>query len=193
MKLILATTSASRIDVFQKLGIPFESEGSNVDEYTADRPSDPAELTEYLAKLKAEAVAKNHTEGIIIGFDSVGIFEGKILEKPKSREEAFARLQNMAGKNYSYVTGVYVINLWNGKIFSDTVETKITLRKYTDDEINYYLNNCDEKYKITAHGFNTMSYYSMTFIENIYGEPFNLRGIPVSKIIEMLKEIGYEI
>ena len=62
MKLILATVSPYRIDAFKKLGIDFVAEGSNVDEENANRPADPVELTKYLARLKAEAVAQRHTE-----------------------------------------------------------------------------------------------------------------------------------
>jgi septum formation protein len=193
MRLILATTSANRIEMFRKLWIAFEAKGSDVDEYAADRPSNPEALVKYLSKLKAEAVAKNHTEWIVVGFDTVGFFDGEILEKPQSREEAFARLQRMAGQNYSYITGIYIINLWDGKILSDTVETKITLRQYSEDEINYYLDNCNKKYKTAAHGFNTMDYYSMSFVESIHGDPFNIHWSPVSKIMWMLKEVGYSV
>jgi len=66
MQIILATTSPYRIEVFTKSNIPFIAEGSEVDEYTGDRPTDPMALTAYLAQLKAEAVAKNHTEGFVV-------------------------------------------------------------------------------------------------------------------------------
>ena len=62
MKLILATISPYRIEAFKKLGVDFIAEGSNVDEEHADRPTDPVDLIQYLAKLKAEAVAQRHTE-----------------------------------------------------------------------------------------------------------------------------------
>jgi predicted house-cleaning NTP pyrophosphatase (Maf/HAM1 superfamily) len=64
--LILATTSPYRLEIFKRLGLHFTSEGSNVDEYTADRPSEPEALTQHLAKLKAESVAQNYTAGIVI-------------------------------------------------------------------------------------------------------------------------------
>ena len=94
MKIILATTSPYRIEAFKKLDLDFDAEGSNVDEYGIERPEKPVELVQFLAKLKAEAVAKNHSKGIVIGFDSVGYFQGKILEKPKNREEIINRLKN---------------------------------------------------------------------------------------------------
>jgi predicted house-cleaning NTP pyrophosphatase (Maf/HAM1 superfamily) len=68
------------------------------------------------------------------------------------------------------------------------------MRNYDDGEIDKYLDNCDEKYKTHGHGFDPSNYYSMSFIESVIGNPLNvMMGIPVSRIIEMLKEIGYEI
>jgi predicted house-cleaning NTP pyrophosphatase (Maf/HAM1 superfamily) len=64
--IILATTSTYRIEIFQRLGLKFISEGSNVDEHTGNEPSDPRELTQYLARLKAESVARHHSTGIVI-------------------------------------------------------------------------------------------------------------------------------
>ena len=86
MKIILATTSPYRREAFGYLGIPFEAEGSNVDESQFER-KDPKELVKNLSRLKAEAVAKNHSDTIVIGFDSITYFRGKILEKPKSKED----------------------------------------------------------------------------------------------------------
>lgn len=188
--LILATTSPYRLEIFKKLGLHFTSEGSNVDEYTADRPEEPEALTQHLAKLKAESVAEKHTSGIVIGFDSVGYFEGQILEKPQSREEGFARLKAMSGKRFSFYSGVHMIDKDTGKTLSRCVKTENTMRAYSDDEIDKYLDNCDEKYKTHAHGFDPSNYYSMTFIDTIQGNPMNvMMGIPLSTIMEMLKEI----
>ena len=79
-KIILATTSSYRKEVFGYLGIPFEAEGSNLDESQAER-NNPEELVKTLSKLKTDSVAKNHLDAIVIGLDSVGFFEGKILQK----------------------------------------------------------------------------------------------------------------
>ncbi len=82
VKIILATTSPYRKEAFGFLGIDFETEGSKVDESKVER-NNPKELVKQLSKLKAEAIAKNHPDAIVIGMDSVGYFNGKILEKPK--------------------------------------------------------------------------------------------------------------
>lgn len=99
-KIILATTSPYRKAAVEMLEIPFEAIGSDVEEYFDGRPESAAELVQHLAKLKAKAVAAKCSEGIIIGFDSVGWFNGEVLEKPKSRDEMFDRLKAMSGKGY---------------------------------------------------------------------------------------------
>jgi len=192
--LILATTSPYRLEIFNKLGLHFTSKWSDVDEYTADRPSEPEALTKHLAKLKAESVAQNHKTWIVIGFDSVGLFNGEILEKPKSREEWFARLKAMSGNTFAFYSGVHMIDITTGKTLSWCVKTDNTMRKYSDSEIDKYLDNCDEKYKTHAHGFDPSNYYSMTFIDTINGNPMNvMMGIPLSTIMEMLKELWFTL
>ncbi len=193
MKLVLATTSPSRIEVFTKSGIPFEAKGSNVDEYTADRPTEPEALVKYLSQLKTEAVAKECAEAIVIWFDSVAYFDGKILEKPKSRQEWFERLQAMSGKEFSYYTGIYAINLATQQQLSDCVITKAKLRAYDDTDINRYLDDGTDNYKTHAHGFNPYNQYSSTFIESIIGEPLNMIGTPIARIMKMIKDLWYKV
>ncbi len=190
MKIILATTSPYRKDIFESLSIPFKVEGSNVDESQVKR-SDPKELVEELSRLKAEAVAKNHEEAIVIGFDSVGFFNGKILEKPKSEEEAFERLRSLSGKEHYHYTGIYMINKLSGKIVAKVNENKIFMRKYSDKEIKEYLKQ-DKRFNTFALGYNTERYISASFIEKIEGNHLNLKGIPLSDVIKMLDEIGYK-
>ncbi|VVB77618.1 Septum formation protein Maf [uncultured archaeon] len=192
-KLILATTSLHRKKIFDSLGLEYLCEGSDVDEYTKDRPSYPAELVKYLAKLKAESVSKNHSSGIIVGFDSVSYFDSEILEKPKTREENFQRLKRLSGNMHEFFTGIHMINLDNGKEMSDVVETKAWIREIRDEEIEKFLNQ-DFKYTTCALGYSPPEYYSATFVRRIEGSFHNLCfGMPVEKIIPMLFEIGYEL
>ena len=193
MKIILATTSPYRQKVFSSLGLDYIAEGSNIDEKFENRPETPEDLVSELSKRKAESVAKNHTEGIVIGFDSVGWFNGNILEKPKSREEAFERLKSYSGNEYDFYTGVHMIKLPESNNLSKIVKTNIQMRNLTDSEINKYLDQ-DDKYITYAHGYDPESYYSSTFVKTINGSYTNhLNGIPLETIMEMLFELGYEI
>jgi septum formation protein len=191
--IILATTSPYRKQAFEMLGIPFTTEESKVDEYFDKRPSNPEDLVQHLAKLKAEAVAKNHNEGIIIGFDSVGWFKSKILEKPKSKQDGFERLKALSGKNYQFYTGIHLIDLSDGRILSKAVRTDVRMRNLSDLEINRYLDN-DPYYNTYAPGYDPLGHSSHSFTKSITGSYNNyLRGFPTESIVEMLKEVGMKI
>ena len=190
-KLILATTSPYRIETFGYLGIPFETEGSNVDESLAER-NNPEELVNHLSKLKAEAVAKNHSDAIVVGMDSIVFFEGKILEKPKSKEEDFKRLKDLSGKNHQFYTGIYLIDTTSGKRLSRVVITDVFMREFSDQEINRYLEE-DPNFNTYALGYDPIRHISSSFVKEIRGSYYNLLGgIPLETIVEMLKEIGHK-
>ena len=190
-KIILATTSPYRKETFGYLGIPFEAEGSNTDESQAER-NDPEELVKSLSKLKAEAVAKNHSDAIVIGMDSVTYFNDKILEKPKSREEDFQRLKELSGNNHQFYTGVYIVNTVTNKAISRVVKTEVFMRNLSEKEINKYLDE-DPHFNTYALGYDPVRHISSSFVKKIEGSYYNLLGgIPLEVIVEMLGEIGYK-
>lgn len=172
------------------MGIPFEAEGSNVDESQLERDN-PEELVKQLSKLKAEAVAKNHSDAIVIGMDSITYFNGQILEKPKSREEDFKRLKALSGNKHQFYTGIYMVNTATNKTLSKTVITDVFMRELSDEEINKYLDE-DPNFNTYALGYDPVKHYSASFVKKIEGSYYNLLGgIPIEVIVEMLKEIGY--
>lgn len=193
MKIILATKSPYRQERFSSLGIEFTAESSEVDEDFEGRPEKPEELVLALARLKAEAVARNHNEGIVIGFDSVGFFDGSVLEKVKSREEAFQRLKRMSGNSSQFFTGIHMMRLDDGKVLNRVVKTDMFMRRYSDSEINRYLDQ-DPHYINYAHGFDPVSHMSSSFTKRINGSCNNfLSGIPLEDMMEMLTELGYRV
>ncbi len=190
-KVILATTSPYRIETFGYLGIPFNAEGSNTDESQAER-NNPEELVKNLSKLKAEAIAKNHSDAIVIGMDSVGFFDGQIFEKPKSKEEDFQRLKELSGNNHQFYTGVYVVNTATNKAISKVVKTEVFMRNLSEKEINKYLDE-DPHFNTYALGYDPIKHISSSFIQGIEGSYYNLLGgIPLETIVEMLTEVGYK-
>ena len=190
-KIILATSSPYRQEAFRLLGLDFEAQSSDVDEYFAGRPNAPQELVLHLAKLKAEAIAKDNDTGIIIGFDSVGWFNGQVLEKPKSRDDAFQRLKSLSGNSHQLYTGIYMKNLESGHDISRVVITDIEMRELTDTEINKYLDQ-DSNVTSICLGYDPLEHYSATFVRKIEGSYNDLtRGIPLEVVVEMLPEVGY--
>jgi septum formation protein len=188
MEIILGTTSPYRREAFAFLGIDFKAEGSDVDESQVDR-DDPEILVKILSKMKAEAVAQRHKDAIVIGMDSVGHFAGNILEKPKSRDEAFQRLKNLSGNSFDFYTGITLINTSTKKVLQRVVTTNVLMRELSDDEINFYLDE-DPKYNTYALGFDPLEHSSSTFTKDIKGSYNNLlRGIPLEVMPELIKEV----
>ena len=188
LKVILATTSPYRKEIFGFLGIPFEGIGSNVDESKLER-NDPEELVRELSKLKAEAVAKDRSDSIVIGLDSVGYFNNRIFEKPKSKEEDFERLKSLSRSTHQFYTGIHMINTASGKSLSRVVKTEVLMRQITEEEINKYLAE-DERFNTYSLGYDPIKHYSASFVKEIRGSYYNLLGgIPLETIVEMLKEI----
>jgi septum formation protein len=191
-KIILATTSPYRKETFEYLGIPFETQASKVDESQLER-EDPKELVKNLSKMKAETVASNNGDSIVIGMDSVGYFNGEILEKPKTEKDAFLRLKNLSGNNHQFYTGIHLIDTNSKKTLSRVVETDVFMREFSDEEINQYLKT-DPNFNTYALGYDPVKHISASFIKKINGSYYNLLGgIPLESIVEMLKEIGYQI
>lgn len=189
-KIILATTSPYRIEAFRMLGIEFETAESKIEENFFGRPDKPEELVKELARRKAEAVAEKHSDGIIIGFDSVGFFAGKILEKPKNREEAYERLMIMSGKDFQFFTGICFIDAKSGEKQERISITEAFLRNIRTSEIEKYLDE-DPNFNTYSLGFDPLGHSSTSFISKINGSHNNiLRGIPLEIILDMLNNFG---
>lgn len=188
-KIILATSSPYRIEAFRTLGLEFEAVKSEIEENFFGRSDKPQELAAELAKRKAEAVSKKYKKEIVIGFDSVGWFFGKILEKPKSREAAYERLVVMSGKEFQFFTGVCLIDGGSREKHERVVITDALMRNIGTWEINKYFEE-DPDFKTYALGFDPLNHRSSSFIKKINGSYNNiLRGIPLETISEMLNYI----
>lgn len=185
-KLVLATTSIPRKKAFNELEISYEAIESNIKEDFEGRPARPNELVLILSKLKAEAVAKKRPNSIVIGFDSVGYFDGDILEKPKSKQEAYERLQNLSGNSYEFFTGIHLMD--GGYTESKVVKTEVLMRELDKREIIKYLKQ-DENFKRYSLGFDPLNTFGTTFIKEIKGSYNNiLKGIPLEEIVGMIQK-----
>ena len=189
MNIVLATASPYRIEAMRVVGIPFEAIKSDVDEYFAGRPSSPYELVKCLSRMKAEEVAKDCIDSLVIGLDSVGFFGGIILEKPRTREEAAKRLKMLSGCSHEFYTGVTAINTKTKDIYQEVVMTQVRFRELKAEEISRYLDQ-DASHLTRALGYDPSNHLSATFIRDIHGDLFNLsKGIPIATILSMIQSI----
>ncbi len=184
---ILASNSPRRRELLTMLGIDFKVIVSNCDE-DIDGVLSPADTVKELALRKAQAVAENYGgEGnyVILGSDTVVSIDGKILGKPHSEAEAREMLETLSGREHSVFTGVALSGRFNGKIkiAADTVETKVRFGHMTEGEIEYYVGSGEPMDKAGAYGIQGIGGF---FVEAIDGDYYNVVGLPIFRMKEML-------
>ena len=174
MRLILASSSKNRQNIFRNIGWKFEVIKSIVEEHSD--ATDPREYVMDLSRDKADSVASQIEEqALIISADSIVYLDGKIFEKPRSKEEAFNNIKKMSGKVTYLTTGVTIKDLYQNKeiTFSDVVE--VHLRKIDDEDIMWYVNN-----EVFSGCGYTIPGKAEIFIDKIVGDFNTLFGISIS-------------
>ena len=188
-KIILASTSPRRIELLTKAGVKFEAVASDYEE-DMTLPMEPKELAKFLSRGKAEAVAKNYDDAIIIGGDTFIAFEGKILGKPHTPERAYEMLNMLSGHKHSVISGFTVIDTKSGKVISDAEEAFITFKNLNQKEIDDYLATSEPLNFAGSYAIQTIE---KTFIEKWEGDYDAIVGLPTSRVLEALKELRVEI
>lgn len=189
MRLILASNSKQRKDIFDMIGLKYEVIKSLEEEKSSAK--NPEIYVKELSKIKADSVEKQINEkAIIIAADSVIYMNNKIYEKPKTKEEAFNNLKEMSGKVTYAVTGVTIKDLYQNKeiSFSDTAE--VWIRKIKEEDIKWYVEN--DKEIMNRCGYSMLG-KSAIFLEKVNGDYNTLFGISPSQVYEKLQELGYKI
>ena len=182
MKLVLASTSKIKNEILNKVGMKHSNVKSTFEEVSNNK-EDVYEYVKELAYGKA-CNACMDDKSIILGLDTVVYVNGKILEKPKSIDEAKQNLK-ICSSNTSYVIKVIaLINKYNNQVINDYAETKVILNDICDEDIEYYIEN--EPDVMYASGF-VIETIPSNFIKKIDGSFYNILGVPVEKIYEYLK------
>lgn len=185
MKIILASRSPRRKMFLKQLGVPFIIKVANIEEITFDNP---VESCIYNAIQKVKWVVNNiklDKNSIIIGFDTLVYFEGRILGKPKNKEESKKMLRALGGKWHEVYTGV--ASWYDGKIKSDYEKTRVKFHTLTKSQLDFYVNSGETLDKAGSYGIQDKN---MTFINRIEGSFTNVVGFPLSITRKLLKEAG---
>ena len=183
-QIILASKSPRRKELLAGLDIDFETRIKEVDEsYSDDLPI--TEVAEYLAGKKAKAFESSLQENeIIITSDTVVICDGEILEKPKSKIQAFDMLSKLSGKSHQVMTGVCLTSTNRVEHFSET--TKVWFKKLSCEEMNYYIKKYEPFDKAGSYGI--QEWIGYVGIDKIEGTYFNVMGLPVNLLYQKLKD-----
>ena len=134
MRLILASNSKTRKDIFDMVGWKYEVITSNIEENS--NSTDPKQYVIDLSKDKANSVASQITDkALIISADSIIYMDNKKFEKPKSKEEGFENIKKMSGKVNYAITGVTIKDLYQNKEISFTDITEVYFKNVSDKDI----------------------------------------------------------
>ena len=189
MRVILATNSKRRHDIFNTVGIKYEVVTSDVDEISNAKK--PDEYVKELSKNKAEAVSeKLKDKAVIVSADTIVYMDGKTYEKPKSKREAFESMKEMSGKKTYVYTGMTVKDTYQNKTVTLCDVCAVYVREMTDDEIKWYVDNQENILDISGYA---MLGKADLFLDKIEGDYNTLFGISPAKVYEVLKSFGYKL
>ena len=188
-QIILASASPRREFLLKQIGLDFQVIPSCVEEIV-DSQLEPQEMVLKLAKLKAEAVAREYPEAIVLGADTIVCCEGRVLGKPRNREEAAKMLHFLSGRVHEVVSGVVLQRLIPESVRGEAVTTRVKFRNLTDEEIAGYIATGEPFDKAGAYGIQGMG---ALLVEKIEGCYFNVVGLPLSRLPDMFREFGVDL
>jgi septum formation protein len=175
--LILASSSPRRADLLRMIGCRFDILPSCTDEQTEAGLS-PGDIVAILALRKAEDIARQHPDRIVIGADTVVVSEGRALGKPANREEAEETLRKLSGTSHQVLTAITLVWVTQNREEHRLAQTDVQFRDLGDDEIARYLDT-DEPYdKAGAYGIQGRA---ALFAESIRGCFYNIVGFPITQ------------
>lgn len=183
MRVILASQSPRRKELIQLLNVEALMIPSKIEE-VIDYELSHEEMVMDLAYQKATDVFKAHKDDLVLGFDTLVIYDDKVLGKPKNDEEARKFLKMLSGNSHRVITGCAMIK----KGYSSSFYSSATVHFYemTDDEIDQYLATKEPFDKAGAYAIQG---YGAKFIQSIFGDYYAVVGFPVSKIYNELKKV----
>ncbi|CEI72037.1 MULTISPECIES: Maf family protein [Romboutsia] len=183
MNIILASASPRRKEILENINVKFDIVKSDIDEVILEDEL-PPQVVMRLAFEKSMDVAKSNQESLVIGADTIVVFNNTILGKPKDKEDARNTIKLLSGNTHEVITGISLINLSANKKIIDYVVSKVKFKDLSEDDINDYINTGESLDKAGAYGIQG---YGSLLIEEIQGDYFNIVGLPISKLSDLVK------
>lgn len=191
MKIILASKSGVRKKILDKYKIDSEVLISNVDEdeikdsLTAEGAS-PLSISKNLAEIKSIKVSSNNPDRLVLGADSVISLNDKLINKPKSRDEAFEILKKLNNTKHYLISSVCISKngsmIWN---YTDTSELK--MKNFNNAELSSYLTKIETK-TLLAYGVYQIEADGLELFEYVKGDKDSIMGLPIKQIINYIKQ-----
>ena len=191
MRIILASKSGVRKQILDKYKIDNEVMVSNVDEDEIKESllaegANPKIISKNLAEIKSIKVSNNNPDRLVLGADSVVSLNEQVINKPKSREEAFLILKKLNNSVHNLISSVCISKngsmIWN---YTDVSELK--MKKLTDEYLKKYLNKIKTE-TLLAYGVYQIEADGLELFEYVKGDKDSIMGLPVKEIINYTKQ-----
>ncbi len=185
-KVVLASASPRRKELLSMIGLDFVVDAADYEE-EMDIKMTPSEVAKYLSGRKAKAVAPRHRNAVIIAADTFIVFRGALMGKPLDEKDARLMLGRLSGKTHSVITGYTILDTDSGRRISGAVETKVSFRRLSAEEIDKYVKSKEPLDKAGAYAIQGLG---SVLVKKIDGDYFNVIGLPLGSLVENLKKFG---
>ena len=190
MKIILASKSGVRKKILDENRVNCEVVISNVDEDEVKESllaegASPLLVSKNLAELKSTKVSSKHPDTLVIGADSVISLNNELLNKPKSREEAFQILRKLNNSKHFLISSV-CISINGAMVWNHTDSSELKMKNLTDNELKDYLNKIKTE-TLLAYGVYQVEADGIELFEYIKGDKDSIMGLPIKDILNYIK------
>ncbi|HHV78347.1 MAG TPA: septum formation inhibitor Maf [Firmicutes bacterium] len=187
-RIVLASSSPRRRQLLSQLGIKFEVLPSYAEESCVS--ADPPAMVRELALRKASEVATRVKDALVIGADTIVVLGRKVLGKPTSPEEAVKMLLELQGKWHTVFTGVAVIDTCSGRTVVDCEATQVLMRPLNEKAVRAYVETGEPMDKAGSYAVQGLG---AALVERIEGCFYNVVGLPIPKLCQILETFGVEL
>ena len=191
MKLILASKSGVRKKILDDNNIDSDVIVSNVDEDEVkasllSEGADPMIISKNLAEIKSIKVSSKNPDRIVLGADSVISLDNQLINKPKSRNEAFDILKKLNNSKHYLISSVCISK--NGAmIWNHTDSSELKMKNFTDEQLLNYLNKIKTE-TLLAYGVYQVEAEGLSLFEYIKGDQNSIMGLPIKDIINYINK-----
>lgn len=180
MELVLASASPRRQEILKNCGFDFRVFPADIEEKVPDETA-PEKVPMLLAEQKAQAVFEKFPYSAVLAADTVVVINGKILGKPKDKDDAFGMLRALSGNTHYVYTGVCI--KFGNKSDSFVSKSAVEFYDLSDDEIKAYIETGEPMDKAGAYGIQGKG---AVLVKAISGDYFNIVGLPIAQVSRKL-------